>query len=40
MLVNKLAEASRVGVKGQLIIEKTGLLQRLKRLSPKMLRAG
>ena len=40
MLVNKLAEASRVGVKGQLIIEKPGLLQRLKRLSPKMLRAG
>lgn len=40
MLVNKLAEASRVGVKVQLIIEKTGLLQRLKRLSPKMLRAG
>ena len=30
----------RAGVKGQLIIEKTGLLQRLKRLSPKMLRAG
>ena len=40
MLVNKLAEASRVGVKVQLIIEKMGLLQRLKRLSPKMLRAG
>ena len=40
MLVNKLAEASRAGVKVQLIIEKTGLLQRLKRLAPKMLRAG
>lgn len=40
MLVNKLAEASRAGVKGQLIMEKPGLLQRLKRLSPKMLHAG
>lgn len=37
MLVNKLAEASRAGVKGQLIMEKPGLLQ---RLSPKTLRVG
>ena len=37
MLVNKLAEASRAGVKRQLIMEKPGLLQ---RLSPKMLRVG
>lgn len=40
MLVNKLAKASRAGVKVQLIMEKTGLLQRLKQLSQKMLRAG
>ena len=40
MLVNKLAEASHAGVKVQLIMEKPGLLQQLKRLSPKMLRAG
>ena len=40
MLVNKLAEASRAGVKGQLIMEKPGLLQQLKRLSKKMLRVG
>ena len=40
MLVNKLAEASRVVVKVQLIIEKPGLLQRLKRLFPKMFCAG
>ena len=40
MLVNKLAEASRAGVRGQLIMEKPGLLQQLKRLSPKMLRVG
>lgn len=38
MLVNKLAEALRAGVKGQLIMEKPELLQRLKRLSKKMLR--
>ena len=40
MLVNKLAEASHAGVKGQLIMEKPGLLQQLKRLSQKMLCAG